>query len=403
MRYLSAIARWLAVLALPAAALALDYAEISAQPQLWPREVTVRVPVNVPIVSGGQTAGHMQLPAGRTMRLVKVEPTSLTLEMNGARLTVRPSETDLMQRVLTRSAPAAPATPAPAATAVPTPAPSAAVPSATPAAQPAPAVAKSAPAPAPASVANGLPTSPGLHRSLSLPASTLPKPVAGLESKFAGGETFDLFLPKNHDPAKPAGLLVFVPSSDKHIVPEQYAALFDEFGLIVIGLHRAGNSESFARRGGLAVAAARFAQASFRIDPARTLVGGNSGGGRVASRVGQMCADLFSGVVALSSADFHADVIRKDQSNDTVRTVPGFAATPSSPKGVPVSAGQLSAARGRVRFALLGGAEDNVFKSLLETPSISGATASRSSSSSSPASTTAPSIHPSSGAGWFLR
>lgn len=380
-RCLGIVFGWLAAVMLPAVAPALDYGELSAQPQRWPREVTVRVPVTVPIVSGGQAAGSMQLPAGRTFRLLKVEPTAVTLDSNGARIVVRPSETDLMQRVLSSmggaSAPsAAPqptgasgssrppvqATPHPAnasaAPVGPTPAPTVAP-------QPPPATAAQPP-PAAAATTGGLPTRSGWHRRLNLPASKAAKPVPGLDATSTGADSFDLYIPKNYDPAKPAALLVFIPSSDKHILPEQYEALFDEFGVIALGPHRGGNSESFARRGGLALSLARHAQANYRIDPARTLVGGNSGGGRVATRVGQMCADVFSGCVALSSADFHKEVILKDQSNDTVRTISGFAAGPTNAKGVPVTAGQLAMSRTRVRFALMGGSDDNVSKSLPE-------------------------------------
>lgn len=372
----------LALLVLPAFALALDYGELSAQPQRWPREVTVRVPVTVPIVSGGQAAGSMQLPAGRTFRLLKVEPTAVTLDSNGARIVVRPSETDLMQRVLSRMggaapgvAPTAPPPPPPTVAATPPPvnapgvAPTA-VSTPVPTAAPPPTAAASGNAPPPsagaAATSGGLPTRPGWHRRLNLPVSKAAKPVPGLEANSTGGDSFDLYVPKTYDPAKPAALLVFIPSSDKHILPEQYEALFDEFGVIALGPHRGGNSESFARRGGLALALARHAQANYRIDPARTLVGGNSGGGRVATRVGQMCADVFSGVVALSSADFHKEVILKDQSNDVVRTLTGFAASPTNAKGVPVTAGQIAMSRTRVRFALMGGTEDNVAKGLPE-------------------------------------
>lgn len=58
---------------------------VVADPATWPREVTLRVPVNVAIRHQGREAGSLPLPAGRVLKVRKVEPTRVTLALKGYR------------------------------------------------------------------------------------------------------------------------------------------------------------------------------------------------------------------------------------------------------------------------------------------------------------------------------
>lgn len=279
-----------------------DLLEVAQNPASWPREVTLRVAVTVPIMHQGREAGSLPLPAGRVLRLRKVEPTRVTLELNGAPVVVLPSQTDLIQRVLAAQsarAGVAPTQPPPAAAAPPLP---------TPIVAPTPAPSRPQPSPAVAS-AGTLPTTSGWHRRLSLPA--LPKaPLAmpGVQSDLRPTEeSFDLYLPRDFDPKQPSGLIVYISPAENPDIPERYQALWDQHRLIVIGAYRTGNEEKVERRAGLAVSAQLALRAHYLIDPKRVFVSGMSGGGRMSTRLGLMAPQYFKGVLAHCGADFYKD------------------------------------------------------------------------------------------------
>jgi len=98
--------------------------EVAADRRLWPAQVRARVPVKVATLVAGAPTGSVEVPPGRPFRLVRVEPTRLTLDFAGSTAVVAPGDTDLLEQASARklqlAAAAAAATPVPA----PTPAPS---------------------------------------------------------------------------------------------------------------------------------------------------------------------------------------------------------------------------------------------------------------------------------------
>ena len=111
---------------------------VTATRSLWPKEVTVNVAHEVPIVINGRTSGMIQSPAGRKYPLKSLTATEVVVDAMGNPMAFAVGDTDLLARagaIQTRLAAVAavpvPVTPnvaSPAATAAPTPTPKAAVP-----------------------------------------------------------------------------------------------------------------------------------------------------------------------------------------------------------------------------------------------------------------------------------
>lgn len=109
---------------------------IAATRQYWPREVTVNVAHEVPIVVNGKPSGTMQAPAGRTYPVKAITVEMVQVDAHGAPLSFAAMDTDVLARaeqakaqadartaaapVVAASQPIAPATtPRPTATPLP--------------------------------------------------------------------------------------------------------------------------------------------------------------------------------------------------------------------------------------------------------------------------------------------
>jgi pimeloyl-ACP methyl ester carboxylesterase len=116
-------------------------------------------------------------------------------------------------------------------------------------------------------------------------------------------EHFIVYVPK-HRPAQGYGLLVFVPPWQDARLPAGWAGVLDRAGVIFAAAARSGNDEPMvARRIPLALTAAAALQHRLPVDPARTYVGGFSGGARVAMRMALAYPDVFSGVLLNAGSD----------------------------------------------------------------------------------------------------
>jgi len=71
---------------------------IAANPELWPKEVTVNVALKVPMVVNGQSVGTMNLPAGRTLPVKTVSVDSVVVTAGNSPLPVSVADTDLLSR-----------------------------------------------------------------------------------------------------------------------------------------------------------------------------------------------------------------------------------------------------------------------------------------------------------------
>ena len=97
---------------------------VTANRTLWPREVTVHVPHQVPIVVNGKPSGSMQAPAGRVYAVKSLGADGVLVDAGGSSLTFPVADTDLVVRageIQTRLASQPAATPVPAVQSPPPP------------------------------------------------------------------------------------------------------------------------------------------------------------------------------------------------------------------------------------------------------------------------------------------
>jgi len=110
------------------------------------------------------------------------------------------------------------------------------------------------------------------------------------------GRSFELSVPASYDPTKPAGLVVFITGGGQSgKIRGQWKPVLEKHNLIWAGPNGAGNQTDVAYRLTLALEAARVVQQDYALDPDRIYISGFSGGARMASQLGIMCPDIFSG------------------------------------------------------------------------------------------------------------
>ncbi|HKC16261.1 MAG TPA: PHB depolymerase family esterase [Steroidobacteraceae bacterium] len=105
-------------------------------------------------------------------------------------------------------------------------------------------------------------------------------------------------------PAAGYGLLVFVPPWQDARIPQGWAEILNDFGVIYVSAARSGNEESvLGRREPLALLAAHNIMRRYSVDPERVYVAGFSGGSRVALRLVLGYPDLFHGAILNAGSD----------------------------------------------------------------------------------------------------
>jgi nucleoredoxin len=68
---------------------------------LWPREVTVKVAHQVPLLVNGKVSGSMQASPGRVYPVRSIEPDGVIVDAMGSSLTFPPTDTDILARAET--------------------------------------------------------------------------------------------------------------------------------------------------------------------------------------------------------------------------------------------------------------------------------------------------------------
>lgn len=116
-------------------------------------------------------------------------------------------------------------------------------------------------------------------------------------------ESFALYVPAR-EPPQGYGLVVFVPPWDEARLPDGWAPVLDEKGLIFVTAARSGNDQgALVRREPLAILAEQNLVHRYRIDPQRIYIAGFSGGSRVSLRLALAYPDLFRGAILNASSD----------------------------------------------------------------------------------------------------
>src|SRR5882724_633679 len=116
-------------------------------------------------------------------------------------------------------------------------------------------------------------------------------------------EKFLLQVPSQHSAAG-YGLLVFVPPWQDARIPEGWAKVLNDLGVIYVTAARSGNEENLlGRREPLALLAAYNIMRRYPVDPERVYVAGFSGGSRVALRLALGYRDLFRGAILNAGSD----------------------------------------------------------------------------------------------------
>jgi len=142
-----------------------------------------------------------------------------------------------------------------------------------------------------------------------LTAAKLPQLLAGSGKTLSAQpvdlaqEMFLLFVPSGK-PSQGYGLLVFVPPWRAGKMPEGWADVLDEDGVIFVSAENSGNDASpLGRREPLAVLAEQNVVARYPVDPEHIFAGGFSGGSRIALRVALGYPDLFRGAMLDAGSD----------------------------------------------------------------------------------------------------
>jgi pimeloyl-ACP methyl ester carboxylesterase len=117
-------------------------------------------------------------------------------------------------------------------------------------------------------------------------------------------ERFALYVPANAPPSGKYGLLVWISPFDEAAFPSSWLPVLDKHGIICVTAGGSGNAANvYSRRIPLALLGYANVTQAYPVDPARTYVGGLSGGSRVALRVALAFPDLFRGAVLNAGSD----------------------------------------------------------------------------------------------------
>ncbi|MGB5628710.1 MAG: hypothetical protein WBM45_00740 [Woeseiaceae bacterium] len=119
---------------------------------------------------------------------------------------------------------------------------------------------------------------------------------------------WQVYVPANYDPGKPAGVLVYVSPMPTGQMPNGWQPLFDEENLIYISADRSGNRTLTKRRMLYAALAPYVLAETYAIDPTRIYVSGFSGGGKVASIAVIQFASLFTGAIYICGVEFWSEI-----------------------------------------------------------------------------------------------
>jgi poly(3-hydroxybutyrate) depolymerase len=125
-----------------------------------------------------------------------------------------------------------------------------------------------------------------------------------VSSIFAADEklTWQLSVPKNYDPGKPAGAMVFVGWAEWGGGKKAWNAVLEERNMIWIGLIAGGDKKPINERMLRAILAKAVVQREYKIDPDRYYLFGYSGGAHVAAMLATSKPEMFKGAIYYAAA-----------------------------------------------------------------------------------------------------
>jgi predicted esterase len=112
--------------------------------------------------------------------------------------------------------------------------------------------------------------------------------------------SWEVYVPSSYDPSRPPGIMLYISPTMKAGVPKTYRQLMDKHNLIWVGANEAGNDmKSYSWRKSISVAGVNRIKERYKVNSDRIFLSGMSGGGRTASDVAIIYADLFKGSIYL--------------------------------------------------------------------------------------------------------
>lgn len=158
-------------------------------------------------------------------------------------------------------------------------------------------------------------------------------------------QTFQVYVPEGYDGSAAYGLLVWVSASDEGVIP--WPDVFDRRKLIVVSADGVGDRQNVWKRFGLQLDAVHNLTARYNIDPMRVYISGCSKGGRIASQLGLVFADVFDGAMPMDGCDWYQQL-----------TVPGTGGRAYRARFNRPTARMLRHAQRRNRYVLMTGELD---------------------------------------------
>ena len=117
-------------------------------------------------------------------------------------------------------------------------------------------------------------------------------------------DTCSFYVPNSYDGTEPYGLFLFINHSPSAYIDKSWYPVFDAFKIIAVSANNAGNQSAYIRRVCLSMDALATVEKDYKIDPARRVVGGISGGGHMAMLTGAMFPEIFLGSISSAAQSY---------------------------------------------------------------------------------------------------
>ena len=117
-------------------------------------------------------------------------------------------------------------------------------------------------------------------------------------------DTYQIYVPPAYDGSEPYGLLVYINPGDPANLPSEWFPLFDSFKLIAVAADNVGNDKPMPRRFQTSMDALATVEKNHKIDPARRVVTGLSGGGHMAMVTAATFPEYFIGAISHAAQSY---------------------------------------------------------------------------------------------------